>query len=364
MAEHLYLHVPFCKSICYYCDFCHMAYNAAMAEKWLSALEKEFCLRTFSKDLKTIYIGGGTPSALTDEELERVLQLLEPYSGRCEEYTIEVNPETVTQTKVNLFQNYGINRISMGLQTSDDALLSSIGRRHTFADVKAAVQRLKQGGIDNISLDIMYGLPHQTLSSLQKTVEDAVSLSPKHISLYSLTIEENSVFGKRGVQPCDSDLEADMYDWIVEALPQYGYDQYEISNFSLHGYESRHNKAYWYYKDFYGVSAGASGKQSHIRYDNTDNIAAYCLDPLLREEIPLTKEDEAFEMIMMSLRLVEGLDLQRYAEVVGERFEVHYGEKCTKLIEEGLLETCDGHVRATKHGMKILNSVLVALMDD
>lgn len=364
MAEHLYLHVPFCKSICFYCDFCHVAYNAAMAERWLLALEKEFSLRSFSKDLKTIYIGGGTPSSLSLEELERVLRLLKPYQRKCEEYTIEVNPETVTNSMVQLFRQYGINRISVGLQTSDDSLLSSIGRRHTFQDVKEAVQLLKEGGIVNISLDIMYGLPGQDIASLQKTVSDAVSLEPKHISLYSLTIEENSVFGKRGIQPCDSDLEADMYDWILEALPQYGYVQYEVSNFSLPGYQSEHNKAYWYYKDFYGVSAGASGKESHMRYDNTNSITAYCINPLSREEISLTKEDEAFEMIMMSLRLVEGLDLKRYEAFCGESFDAHYGKRCANLIKEGLLEISDGHVRATKHGMKILNSVLVALMDD
>lgn len=364
MAEHLYLHVPFCKSICYYCDFCHTAYNAKLADRWLSALEKEFAMRTFSKDLKTIYIGGGTPAALEDEQLEKVLRLLVPYQNSCEEYTIEVNPETVTRSKVQLFRQYGINRISMGLQTSDDNLLSAIGRRHTFADTKQAMHLLKQGGITNISLDIMYGLPDQSMASLRKTVEDAVSLEPEHVSLYSLTIEENTVFGKRGVEPCDSDLEADMYDWIVEALPQYGYDQYEVSNFSHKGFASCHNKAYWYYKDFYGVSAGASGKENHQRYDNTANIMRYLENPLQREEIVLSKEDEAFEMVMMSLRLVEGIDLLQYEEVTGESFAKQYGKKCEKLIQEGLLEKGDGHIRATKYGMKILNSVLVALMDD
>lgn len=364
MAEHLYLHVPFCKSICYYCDFCHVAYNEKTADRWLNALEEEFSLRTFSKNLKTIYIGGGTPSSLDEERLERVLRLLVPYQSKVEEYTIEVNPETLTKEKAALFAKYGINRISMGLQTSNDKLLSAIGRRHTFADVKEAMRLLHDAGITNISLDIMYGLPGQDLVSVKKSVKDAIDLNPKHISLYSLTIEENSVFGKRGVQPCDSDLEADMYDWIVETLPQYGYRQYEISNFALPGYESLHNKAYWYYKDFYGVSCGASGKEEHKRYDNTANIMAYCDDPLLKDEIVLTKEDEAFEMIMMSLRLVEGLDLKRYEQLTGESFDVHYGEKSALLMEEGLLEKSDDHVRATKYGMKILNSVLVALMDD
>ena len=362
MAKHLYLHVPFCRSICYYCDFCHIVRDERMEKKWLMALRKEFSMRRFEHDLRTVYIGGGTPSALSLSHLEQVFLLLSPYTKQVEEYTIEVNPETVNDTLVSLFVKYGINRVSMGLQTSNDNLLKKIGRHHTFADVKHAVEVLHKHGIDNISLDLMYGLPNQTLADLEASVMDAIALRPKHLSLYSLTIEENSVFGKRGVSPVDPDLDADMYTWICGVLPTYGFEHYETSNFALPGYRSRHNTAYWEYRDFYGVSCGASGKEGHVRYDNCNNVLTYCNDPTQRNEIVLDLADEQFEMVMMSLRMTEGLDLASYKEKFGETYDVRFGKASQKLVEQGLLEYTNGHVRATQRGAFILNSVLVELM--
>lgn len=363
MAKHLYLHVPFCRSICYYCDFCHIVKNEAVEQSWLTALQKEFSLRTFDCDLETIYIGGGTPSALSLSRLEQVFLLLSPYTEYLQEYTIELNPETVTDELVQLLVKYGVDRVSMGLQTSDDALLQSIGRHHTYRDVQQACKCLRHWGIDNISLDLMYGLPGQTMAMLQQSVLDALALAPKHLSLYSLTIEENSVFGKRGVKSVDPDLDADMYTWICEELPKHGFEHYETSNFALPHYRSLHNTAYWEYKDFYGVSCGASGKEGHMRYDNCRNIYSYCADPMQREEIFLDRDDEQFEMVMMSLRMNRGLDLKSYEQKFGESYQVRFGSASERLVEQGLLAyTEDGYVRATARGAFILNSVLVELM--
>ena len=167
----LYLHVPFCKTICFYCDFCHTVYNRKNAENWLVALQKEIAGRDINKSLDTIYIGGGTPTALDDELLETLLQILEPYTKEVKEYTIEVNPETVTKEKVQLLQKYGINRISMGVQSSDDTLLKMMNRHHTFNDVKEAINLFHKANITNISMDLMYSLPQQTLNIFQKSME-------------------------------------------------------------------------------------------------------------------------------------------------------------------------------------------------
>lgn len=361
-AEALYVHVPFCDHICSYCDFAHVIYREETVQKWLSALRKEMEAYPISSSLKTIYIGGGTPSALSVQELDTLLSCFDPCRNDVIEYTMEVNPETVTEDKAACMESHGINRISMGLQTSNDVLLKKIGRHHTFADVKKAVSVLRRAGIHNLSLDLMYSLPDQTMKDLEKSIRDAMSLQPEHLSLYSLTIEENTVFGKTGVTNLDEDTEADMYEYICQTLPVHGYQQYEISNFALPGYESRHNLTYWHYDDFIGLGCGASGKENHARYDHTKNIQAYLKDPTHRDLIPLTEEDEQFEMVMMNLRLKEGMKLSAYEEKFSEDYHVRFGTKSQKLIEKGLLEEKNGFIRASDRGYEILNSVLVELM--
>ena len=193
--KHLYIHVPFCNSICFYCDFCHRVYDSDLVDKWLNKLEKE--INDNCKDqYETIYIGGGTPSCLSINQLDRLLSLIKPYSNDVIEYTIEINPESLDIDKINLLNKYHINRVSMGVQSSDNEILKNIGRRHTFEDVKKAINLLKENGINNISVDLMYSLPNQTIDILNTTIDDILSLNVPHISLYSLTIEENSVFGK------------------------------------------------------------------------------------------------------------------------------------------------------------------------
>lgn len=363
-AEHLYVHVPFCRSICYYCDFCHTVYSEKSADEWLSALKKELSMRAISPSCRTVYIGGGTPSVLASGQLNELLDLLVPYASEAAEYTVEINPETLDAEKTEIMKKHGVNRISMGLQTSSSRLLASIGRHHTFADVRHAVQLLRDAGIDNISLDLMYGLPQQTMEDLRQSCRDALSLQPRHLSLYSLTVEEKTVFGRKGVQPADPDTEADMYDWISSWLPQQGLIKYEISNFAVPGYESRHNTAYWEYRDFYGVSCGASGKEGGMRYDNERSLAAYIRNPLQRSEIQLSERDRQFEMVMMSLRMVKGMNLHRYADTFHEPYEKRFGTKTARLVSQGLLEITEDAVRATPYGLEILNTVLVELMDD
>ena len=357
-SGHLYVHVPFCASVCYYCDFCRVLYRENTADQWLDALAKELSLRSIGRQMKTIYIGGGTPTSLNARQLDRLLSLLDPYALEVTEYTAEVNPETMDEEKADILAGHGINRISIGYQTDNAQLLEMMNRHHSAEDVRHVMNMLRQRNIDNISLDLMYSLPRQTMEMLQKAVHTAVALNPSHLSLYSLTVEENTVFDRRQMKPLDEETEADMYEWICETLPSYGYMQYEISNFAREGKMSLHNMAYWTYSDFTGISCGASGKENHTRYDNTKSLAQYLKDPLSKEETKLSRDDEMFETVMMNLRLKEGMDLSRFQETFGISFAERYPDQTQKLMAAGLIETKEGRLRCTERGYHILNEVL------
>lgn len=361
--RHLYVHVPFCRTICFYCDFCRTVYTEQTAAKWLDALEQELFLKDIRVPQETVYIGGGTPTCLMPEQLDRLLGMLDKYCGENCEYTIEVNPETMTEEKAEILARHGINRASIGYQTSDEKMLRLMNRHHIAGDVRRTMELLRSRGIDNLSLDIMYSLPGQTLEDLQKSVMDALDMEPSHLSLYSLTIEEHTVFAKRGYQPCDEELEADMYEWIVRTLEARGYEQYEISNFARDGLYSKHNTAYWEYRNFHGVSMGASGKASGFRYDNTKDLKAYLSDPLKREIIPLSETDEMFEMVMMGLRMKHGMSLKRFEECFGRSFVSVYEKQLEKLTGLNMIVLDDGHVRCTTEGYEILNTVLEEFLD-
>ncbi len=360
---YLYLHVPFCRSVCGYCDFCHTVYREEAADRWLAAVEKEITEKKIRKDLLTVYIGGGTPTALNDGQLDRLLTLIDPYSQSCIEYTAEINPETLTDEKAVILRRHGVNRASVGMQTGDEHLLRLLGRRHTMADTVRPVEILRNHGIDNISLDLMYSLPQQTMDTFCSSLEEAVRLNPSHLSLYSLTIEENTVFHRKGYEHLDDDTEADMYEAAVRILAEHGYHQYETANFCLPQKESVHNSAYWNYLDFYGISCGASGKENHRRYDHTRSLRQYIEDPSAVEYTDLSPDDEKFEMIMMGLRLKRGMDLNLYKERFGEPAEARFGRALTKMKEQKMLEEHDGYLRATDRGFEILNEILVEFLD-
>lgn len=357
MIKHLYIHVPFCKTICSYCDFCHVTYNEDLVNKWLSRFKEEI-KECGNEQYETIYIGGGTPTSLSDDNLEELLKLVRPHANNIQEYTIEINPDTLSSSKADILVKYGINRASIGLQSSSNEILKLLNRNHTFQDVKRCVELLRQKGISNISLDIMYSLPNQTMDDLKNTINDVLGLNVPHLSLYSLTIEENTIFGKKGYKSLDEDMEADMYEYNVNTLTDNGYIQYEVANFSKPGYESKHNLGYWHYEDFRGLSCGSSSKIGNLRYDKVRSINKYLNSKdIIETEYPLEKEDMMFENIMMSLRLKEGLDI--------EEFNRKYNTNLTEIYKKGInnpnIEIYDNHLICTNR--EILNSVLVDFME-
>ncbi len=354
--KHLYVHVPFCSSICYYCDFCHRIYDEKMAERWLNRLEEEIG-ETCQDQYETVYIGGGTPTVLSYGQLERLLKMIDYYAQNCIEYTVEVNPESLDEERAGLFARHGVNRISMGVQSSDERILKKLNRKHSFADVKNKVRLLKENGLDNISVDLMYSLPGQDMNILKKSIDDILGLEVSHISLYSLTVEENTVFGKKGVQSLDEETEADMYEYIEKRLTESGYVHYEVSNYAMEARESKHNMGYWNYDDFVGVSMGASGKVGNNRYTNTRSFEKYlgCKD-IRDENLFLKKEEMEFENIMMSLRTIYGLDIEEF----NRKYDCDLLQKYEKGIENPAI--CIENGRLVCRNLAVLNRVLLDFM--
>lgn len=363
-ARFLYLHVPFCASICYYCDFKRQMYRSDTADQWLDALEEELKHTKINTSLDTIYIGGGTPSCLSENQLDKLLTLLDPYKNEILEYTVELNPETVSEDKLNILCRHGVNRVSIGLQSGDEALLKKLNRHHTFDDVERLVHQIQACGISNISLDLMYSLPDQTMEILKQSTDQALSLHPSHLSLYSLTIEENSVFGKQGIEHLDEDTEADMYEWLCAYLQQHGYHHYEISNFALDGRASIHNTRVWEYEDFYGIGYGAWGKDETGRYEHATTLNQYLKDPLKKIYTPLTINEQMFETVMMGLRLRAGIDCRIFQKRFGKDLTAVYPASIQELIKQGLLECSEDHLFCTNKGFELLNSVLVRIMEE
>lgn len=356
--RHLYLHVPFCNSICYYCDFKRSIYQEEIVYAWLKSIDKEL-MSISESQMETIYIGGGTPTALNEKQLSHLLTMLDRFTD-VNEYTIESNIESLSFSKVKIMLEHGVNRISLGVQSLQDSLLQMMNRKHTAADVFHKIEQLHEWGIHNISCDFIYGFHNQTKFMWeQDLIKICTCPYVNHLSHYSLTIEENSVFGKRKQQKCDSEIEAWMYERAIQILTANGFHQYEVANFARGEKESCHNKGYWHYDDFYGIGLGASGKKGNVRYENCGTIHEYLQGKhqVVKEELSI--EDRMFENIMMSLRLKEGMSITCFNTRYHCDFKEYYKEPLQKNIEKKWLEIKGDYVRTTNQGMLFLHDILI-----
>ena len=357
MAKSCYVHVPFCDSICSYCDFSRTIAKEEIKEQWLERICDEI-QNSRVEHLSTLYFGGGTPSSLNEIQIQKISSLFQSKLDDVYEWTIECNPESVTESKAKLYSALGINRISLGVQSFKDELLMSIGRKHTKETILQAVSILKQNGFSNISIDLIYALPNQTLEDVQNDLEQFLALDLPHLSIYSLQIEENSVFGKNHLEPADSELEADMYDFICEFLKAHGYEHYEISSFCKSGMYSRHNLCYWMDEDFIGIGCGASGRENGIRYDNDRSLKDYIANGVLRHE---QDTDGPFEAIMMGLRTSFGVHLLKFSEKYGFDIKDRYKNVLDKYKNE--LTIKEGCLVCTEAGFHILNTILIDFLE-
>lgn len=336
----LYIHIPFCKHICSYCDFPKMVSNSKNYGIYLEKVKEE--IESKKDDLRgitSVYIGGGTPNVLSDLELESLLKYIYPYLKAAKENTIECNPELLTNAQAELFYKYGINRVSLGVESISDSGLKTLGRRHTKNDVHRALEILRANHIQNISMDFIFGYPYETIDNLLADLEYVYSENIPHVSFYSLILEEKTIFHhlleKGSIKLLDDDLIADMYEIINKSMKEHGYKHYEISNYAKDGFESIHNKLYWYEEEYVGIGMGASGFIDGYRYSNHKSLKKYLLN-VEEERIFISEAEEKKEFMMLGLRMLDGISINRYKERYHsspfEDFDL------SKHLENGLLK--------------------------
>ena len=361
-----YVHIPFCTQICYYCDFSKVFIKNQPVDAYLEHLIQETRSYEIGK-LRTLYIGGGTPTALSAQQLAYLLTELPKVMdlSEVEEFTIEANPGDLDPDKIAVLKESQVNRVSLGVQTFDNKMLKKIGRSHQEQDIYDNIRHLKQAGFDNISIDLIYALPGQTMDQVKENVAKAIGLDIPHMSLYSLILENHTVFMnrmRRGKLPLPKEeLEAEMFEYIIEELEKAGFEHYEISNFSKPGFESRHNLVYWDNAEYYGLGAGASGYVDGVRYKNHGPIRHY-LEAVeagkarITEE-HLTLEEKMEEELFLGLRKKTGVSKARFEEKFGISFDQRYGQVVASLTEQGLLVPDDKQVRMTKRGLFLGDTV-------
>ena len=361
-----YVHIPFCTQICYCCDFSKVFIKNQPVDSYLEHLIEEYHSYDIKK-LRTLYIGGGTPTALSASQLAFLLEKLTDKLdlSYLEELTIEANPGDLDQEKIAVLKDSPVNRVSLGVQTFNDRMLKQIGRSHLEKDIYENIANLKKAGFDNISIDLIYALPKQTMEDVKINVAKAIALDIPHMSLYSLILENHTVFMnrmRRGKLPLPKeDLEAEMFEYIIAELGKAGFEHYEISNFSKPGFESRHNLMYWDNAEYYGIGAGASGYVDGVRYKNHGPIRHYLQaveagNARVQEEV-LTLKEKMEEEMFLGLRKKSGVSKKRFEEKFGLSFEDQYGAVVFELTEQGLLVPDRDIVRMTKQGLFLGDTV-------
>ena len=352
----VYIHIPFCTSICTYCDFCKMLKN----DKWIEAYLKELAVEIKNKykgeKVKTLYIGGGTPSALSIKQLEKLFNIVKIFNlSKNAEITLESNSEDLTLAKLEFLKNK-INRLSIGVQTFQKKWIQLCGRTHTLNQAIQNIQ-LASAYFENINIDMIYALPYQTLTDLKNDLSILLSLPIQHISYYSLIIEKNTIFYRK-FEDMDDALQAKMYRLIYQQLKKSGFYRYEISNFAKKGFQCKHNLVYWTNQHYDAVGLNASGYQKNMRYTNTRNLTLYNQKNYQKEWVYLTKEDQVFEEIMLHFRLDKGLSFQNFQKKFHLDFLKTYHDVLIELLEKKLVRCTKTHIQTTWKGSLLLNQIL------
>ena len=364
----LYIHIPFCNSICSYCDFPKIVAKEELKEKYIKRLIDELNLyNKYFDSIDTIYIGGGTPNSLSLNNLENLFKALEKNINfdQIKEFTIELNPENVDLNLALLLKKYHINRVSMGAQTINDETLKLLNRNHNKKDIINAINVLNNVGIKNINLDFMFGMPNTNLELVKKDLKFINDLPIKHVSYYCLIVEDNTKLNtliKKGqIKPLDDDLESDIYYFIVNEMKKMGYHHYEISNFAKDGFESIHNLKYWNTLEYIGIGAGASGYLDNIRYDNYRSVFKY-LNEFKENSIEINLDEEKKEFFMMGLRKVDGISIKEYKN----RFKSNplLDFNLNKLLNNNLILIDDDIIRINPNNLFISNIVFEEFVGD
>ena len=352
----VYIHIPFCSNICSYCDFAKFYYNSNWADNYLSSLEKEIKSNYKGEVIDTIYIGGGTPTVLNINQLERLLKLTNLFNKEITEFTVETNVD-LSLDKIKLLKQYGVNRISVGVQTINPKHLKFLNRNHTKEDISKLVNLLKKYNF-NINVDLIYAIPNQTLEELSEDLDFILSLDVNHISTYSLIIEPHTKLYIDNVSNIDEDLDYEMYRLIVKKLNKYHH--YEISNFAKENYESKHNLVYWNNLEYYGFGVGASGYINNIRYDNTKSYQNYINGNYVIEQHKLDLNETISNEFILGLRKIDGVDINNFYKKYN--IEITSIDIVKKLVKENKLILTD-KLKINPKYIYISNTILVNFID-
>ncbi len=371
----IYIHIPFCKSKCYYCDFISYTNKCSQIEEYIQKVMEEMKQYDLSNyNVTTIYIGGGTPSFIDGKYIKQLLQELKRKLLNNEtkledmEITIEINPGTITKEKLEQYQESGVNRISIGLQSTNDDLLKQIGRIHNYRQFLEAYELVKEIGFENINIDLMIGLPNQTIQDIKQTLEEIKRLNPNHVSVYSLIVEEGTKIEEQinsgKLQLPEEELERQMYWYVKNTLELNGYHHYEISNFAKKGKESKHNMNCWEQKEYIGLGVAAHSYINHVRFSNTSKMEEYIenmnnannqKNVTIEEE--QTLEDKKKEYMLLGLRKIDGVSIQKFKEKYMDNPIFLFRKELKKLVEENLLEIDGDFIRLTNKGIDLANLV-------
>lgn len=361
MIRNCYIHIPFCKNICSYCDFCKLFYNTGYVSSYLEALKNEILEFYQGEVLDTLYIGGGTPSSLSILELEKLFSILSIFkkSSSCE-VTIEANFDSITEEKIYLFKKYGVNRISFGLETTHDWILKKMNRTLDLEYVRHIISYCKRVGITNINVDLMYAFPGETLKELEEDIDFILSLDVSHVSTYSLILEEHTKLYLDNVKSIAEELDAEMYEVICSKLSDFNH--YEISNFAKDGYCSRHNLCYWKNNCYYGFGLGASGYLRDVRYSNTRSITHYLQRKYRYEEEKLSIYDKMEYEVILNLRTKFGISKKQFFTRYHKQLVDVYDY--SKLVLDGYLVETEDSIFIPSNYWYLSNEIIVRLLEE
>ena len=356
----IYIHIPFCNSICTYCDFCKIFYNKKYINDYLNNLEQEIKVRYKSEIVNTIFIGGGTPSSLDDEELIRLMNIIEIFKLNDNyEFTVECNIESITENKLKIMKKYGVNRISIGVESFDNSIIKLLGRNHTKKDVYNKMEIVKRY-FSNINIDLIYAA-YDDINILKSDIDCFLKLDIPHISTYSLIIEDNTMLKINGMKNIDEDIDYEMYKYIEDTLEKNDYIHYEISNYAKNGYQSKHNLVYWNNEEYYGFGLSSTSYINNERITNTKNLRKYLngeyLDTSVYEDKDIRMENE----IMLGLRKLDGINLDRFKDKFNVSLEDIYN--IDNLVRNGYLIRDNNCIKIDKKYMYISNEIIVRILE-
>ena len=357
----VYIHIPFCKSICSYCDFCKQLYNENNVKNYLKALKEEVKDRYQDELIETLYIGGGTPSALNNNELIALFDIIDILNlTNLKEFTFECNVNDINEELIKFLYNNKVNRISIGVESFDKEKLKFMEKYSEYEDVKSKIEMIRTIGIKNINIDLMYAIPNETMKTLKKDLKLLLKLNPDHISTYSLILEQYTKLTINNNEPIDEELELEMYNYICKKLKKKNYIHYEVSNFALSNKESIHNLTYWNNEEYYGFGLGAHGYIDGIRYENTKNFNKYInLDFVSKQEILGIKEKQENEL-MLGFRKIKGISLQEFFNKYNVNMQEVFPIK--PLLKNKDLIYKNGYIYINPEKLYIMNEILLKLI--